>query len=220
MTFEIQVKVRGQLARSKASRRAAGHLQRARAPGWDGQARARSAAGGWTERGTRGGLRTPGSRTWDRVRERPGRGAWRGGGAGPGRATASSPGGGRRGGSAEAASPALLGDLGAPCARLHPEGEGGACACAVRGRPAASQTPTRPRPPGAGRVTPALETELLHGRRWGPWTPAGIPPSPQSSPCGSLDGSGLQPEESAPAGESRGGHREMPPLRPTLLVTR
>lgn len=109
-------------------------------------------------------------------------GGRRGGGAGAGRATASSPGEAGAEASAEAASPALLGDLGAPCARLRPEGEGGACACAVRGRPAASQTPTRPRPPGAGRVTPALETELLPGRRWGPTDACGDPPLPSKQP--------------------------------------
>lgn len=97
--------------------------------------------------------------------------------------------------------------------------------CAPRGRGAPAPAPCvgglrrhrRPRgpdPPGQAGSPQRWRRNCSLDAGGGPRTPAGIPPSPQSSPCGSLDGSGLQPKESAPAGESRGGHREMPPPPP------
>lgn len=97
--------------------------------------------------------------------------------------------------------------------------------CAPRGRGAPAPAPCvgglrrhrRPRgpePPGQARSPQRWRRNCSLDASGGPRTPAGIPPSPQSSPCGSLDGSGLQPKESAPAGESRGVHREMPPPPP------
>lgn len=181
MTFEIQVKVRGQLAQQGES--ASGRpLAKGACPGvgWTG---ARPKRGRWLDRAR--DPRRPENPRLPHVGSSPGKAGTPGGGeAVPGPAERPLPPRGEAGAeaSAEAASPALLGDLGAPCARLRPEGEGGACACAVCGRPAASQTPTRPRPPGAGRVTPALETELLPGRRWGPTDACGDPPLPSKQP--------------------------------------